>query len=495
MSNPLDISNNGNDASTEDFRVSFSKAISSGVDPNYFTIIPAIGAGMAVSQAAGLLSVATGTTANAETVIRSNRSFTDDIIFRYGLSLSQRIANQSFFVELVDVIGDGLTVSIDSATQITVTIPQNPFTSESVGQSMYVGNYTGTGVFISGRYPIASVNGNNVVFTVAGFTTGAGTVSVFGHNYHHVLYDGTTATSAKYDAQRKGYASGDSSTTISSTASTGHSGIVSMINSVSQFADHGANSGTATLRVDRTTNLPVDADKLYIQIRAVNGSTAPASTTTLSINYISLLNAEAPVVTIAGTLPQSLNAPLPVNIVTGTSAISSISTSITPGNAAANLGKAEDAASASGDTGVAVLGIRIPTTPATQTSAAGDYGSIALDVEGKQVVSPYAGMEVSWQTNPVTLTTTTSTALKAAAAAGVRNYLTDIDIANTSATGVRVDVLDNTTVIRSFWVPATTTISRIFSMPIRGTAATAMNVQLSAAVTDVRVSANGYLGI
>ena len=107
----------------------------------------------------------------------------------------------------------------------------------------------------------------------------------------------------------------------------------------------------------------------------------------------------------------------------------------------------------------------------------------------------HAADELSWQGNPITLTTTTSTAVKAAAAAGVRNYITDVDIANTSATGVRVDLLDGATVIRSFWVPATTTISRSFTNALKGTAATAVNFQLSAAVTDVRCSANGYLGV
>lgn len=186
----------------------------------------------------------------------------------------------------------------------------------------------------------------------------------------------------------------------------------------------------------------------------------------------------------------SLGAPLPA----GGNTIGAVNLG-TGGTGATSLGKAEDAAHASGDTGVAVWGVRVPTTPAAQTSAAGDYGSLAVDQEGKQVQTPYAAQEHSWQANPVTLTTTTSTALKAAAAAGIRNYLTDITIANTSATGVRVDILDNATVIRSFWAAPTSNVTQSFSMPLKGTAATALNVQLSAAVTDVRVSGNGYLGV
>lgn len=185
----------------------------------------------------------------------------------------------------------------------------------------------------------------------------------------------------------------------------------------------------------------------------------------------------------------ALNGALP----TGTNTVGTVNLG-TAGTSATSIGKAEDAVSASGDTLVAVAGVRVSTTPAAQTSAAGDYGTIAIDSEGKLVASQYASTDHYWQSSALTLSTTTSTALKAAAAAGVRNYLTDIDIANTSATGVRVDLLDNATVMASFWVPPTSHVQHSYSIPKKGTAATAMNVQLSAAVTDVRVSANGYIG-
>lgn len=178
----------------------------------------------------------------------------------------------------------------------------------------------------------------------------------------------------------------------------------------------------------------------------------------------------------------------------GTVSISG-SSSITPGSAAANLGKAEDAVHASGDVGIETLGVRVPATPAAQTSAAGDYGAMAIDAEGKMVASQYAATDHYWQSAALTLTTTTSTALKAAGAAGIRNYLTDIDIANTSATAVRVDILDGATVLVSFQVPAGAHVQHSYSVPKKGTAATALNVQLSAAVTDVRVAANGYIGL
>lgn len=60
--------------------------------------------------------------------------------------------------------------------------------------------------------------------------------------------------------------------------------------------------------------------------------------------------------------------------------ITGVLTTVTPGVAATNLGKAEDAVHASGDTGISILGVRQdvpPNVPAT--SASGDYGVIALN--------------------------------------------------------------------------------------------------------------------
>lgn len=68
--------------------------------------------------------------------------------------------------------------------------------------------------------------------------------------------------------------------------------------------------------------------------------------------------------------------------VDGTVAVSSISTSIVPGTAATNLGKAEDAAHASGDTGVMALTVR-SNTAASTSGADGDYQPLITDTNGR----------------------------------------------------------------------------------------------------------------
>ena len=478
------------DPNVKEWRYGFSKAIASGVDTVDFDLI-ATGAGMTVSQTSGLLNIASGTTNNSETIIRSKLSFNGDLILRYGAQLSQRIANQQFFIELVDKVADGVAFSMTNATTLVATLPG--FTAENIGQSMYLGAFAGLAGCVPGRYTISAVAGDQVTFTVAGFpSTGTGTLNAFGRNYHQVLYDGTTATNTKYDAQRNGYNSGFTTATISTTAAPGHIGVIAMINAAASYLDQVTTSATSseiTQRASRIQNVPSDDIKLFLQIRVVNG-TGAASTTTFGLNFVSITRHDAPSVMLAGLLPFSQNFVLPVSVPAGLTANLG-----TGGTGATSLGKAEDAAHASGDTGVAVWGVRIPTTPAAQTSAAGDYGGVAVDQEGKTVVTPFAGDEVAWQGNPITLTSTTSAAVKAAAAAGIRNYITDVTMANTSATGVRVDLLDGATVIRSFWVPPTSTVTQSFSKALKGTAATAVNFQLSAAVTDVRCSANGYLGV
>jgi hypothetical protein len=102
----------------------------------------------------------------------------------------------------------------------------------------------------------------------------------------------------------------------------------------------------------------------------------------------------------SGTATISLRAngagPLPIlgAIPTGSSVIGSVSqnstwnlgsiqTSIVPGTAATNLGKAEDAAHASGDTGVAIWGVRRDSLGISYpTNANGRYSQISVDRQG-----------------------------------------------------------------------------------------------------------------
>lgn len=166
---------------------------------------------------------------------------------------------------------------------------------------------------------------------------------------------------------------------------------------------------------------------------------------------------------------------------------------LTPGTGAAQLGKAEDTAHASGDVGVLMLGVRQPTAPVIPTSAANDNSYILLDQEGKTIISGTGAAELSWQA-AVDLTTTSSTALIAAAGAGIRRYVTDMTFANTGASPATVTVFDGAGRVYVRTIPATSSVDVQLKTPIRGTAATAVNASLAVAGT-VTVSIAGYIGI
>jgi len=325
------------------FRTTFSKAIAAnGVDPTQFTQIGPLGTGIGYSQTGGNLVLTSGTTANSEVILRSNESFDGNLELRWQTILSQRIVNQSFVVELVDVIGDNLQLTANSATSATVTfgLGQNPFTAVNVGQSLSIGAIEGL-AGIPARYAIASVSGDTVTFTVSGWpSSGSGSCSLFGLNFVRCVYAGTTATQMNFDTQRNGYNSGDTTATISTTASAGHMGIAQVSSGYAALLDQLVASAATlptTIRASRVVNLPDEDADLFLQIRIVNGSTAPASTTTWTVGMTAVYDFRTANVTINDIRPQGPSAVIPTTIASGTvttvstvTALTTVTTSGTP---------------------------------------------------------------------------------------------------------------------------------------------------------------------
>ncbi len=323
------------------YRTTFSAAVANNVDNAYFTLLQT-GAGMSVNQTGGNLVITTGTTINSETVIRSVQGYKDAMAARWTAILSQRIANNNFFIELVDVIGDGLAFTINSATSVTVTIPGTTFTSANVGQSIVMQQISGA-AGIPGRYAIASVAGTAVTFTVAAWpATGSGTLSLVGWNYMRTLYSGVTATAATVDTQRRGFNTNSSiAATINTTASPGHMAEMTCEDGTFAFADSLQAASTAALalttRAESIQSLPDQSATLFLQIRALNGTVAPASTTTLTMGMAQVANWASQKVVIAGISGMAKGSSLPVVVSSGTITTVSAVTTVTTVSAA-NLG-------------------------------------------------------------------------------------------------------------------------------------------------------------
>jgi len=467
-------------------RIGFTKALTGSVDSDWGAIVGSVGTGMAVNQTGGNLVITSGTTARSETIIRSTEGWQGGVRLRARSTLSQRIANNNFFVELVDVIGDGLTYSIGSATAITVTFTgSHGFTSENVGQSMYLGGFSGTGTFLSGRYPIASVSGNDVTFTVSGFAVGTGTCSAFGWNYYQLQYQGTTATQVNYDTQRKGYASGATTATINTTASPGHLAVITGNDLVSTFADQLVASVATiqqTVRANRNENIPDDIS-LRLQIRISNGSTAPATTTTWTIGFISVAHYANTDVTIQDVRPMGVGNAIPVELMRGVAtATQPVSGTVTAtatmaAGATTNPAKLEDAVATTGDNGVFALAVRRDGPTLTAQNANGDYSEIAVDDGGA----------IFMRHRPLTYSRLVADGQVKASAGHIQNIT--FSPTGTPVAGV-ISVYDNTTetgtVIFSVSIPAS--VFTPFTVSLDVAATTGIFVGFDGTITNTQVT-------
>jgi hypothetical protein len=274
----------------EIWNVSFSEVGASVISSQF--VAPQTGTGVSYSQASGALAIVAGTTTNAEFFTRSTTAWRGAMRLKFSAVASQRIANNNLAVMLADLVGEGLTVTINSATSITVAQAGHAFTSTSVGQFVQVGRIVGA-AGVPGRYAIASVvAGTSYNLTVAGWpASGSCTATVFGHSYVRNLVTGTTATQISVDAQRRGWAQGDTTATINTTASPGTIITCELTGREVFWADQlraTTTSPNIVVRANRVENIPDDNLNLYLFVWSFNGTTAPASSTTWTMSFCSI---------------------------------------------------------------------------------------------------------------------------------------------------------------------------------------------------------------
>jgi hypothetical protein len=307
----------------EIWNVSFSEVGASVISNQFQT--PTIGTGVSYNQGSGALNIVAGTTTNAEFFTRSTTAWRGAMRLKFSAVASQRIANNNLAVMLADLVGEGLTVTINSATSITVTQAGHAFTSTSVGQFVQVGRIVGA-AGVPGRYAIASVvAGTSYNLTVAGWpASGSCTATVFGHSYVRNLVTGTTATAINVDAQRRGWAQGDTAATINTTASPGTIITSELTGREVFWADQlraTTTTPTVAVRANRVENIPDDNLNLYLFVWSFNGTTAPASSTTWTMSFCAIEKFANMPVYIQGNRANGAMNPLPVSVF-GTATVS-----------------------------------------------------------------------------------------------------------------------------------------------------------------------------
>ena len=190
--------------------------------------------------------------------------------------------------------------------------------------------------------------------------------------------DGATATTAT------GYHSG--SVQIVASAGIGAGAVTfEQSNDGTNFTLLPVREDTATAQTMQTAAITIAASTVRLFSFAVNSnfircriSTTVTGGTIQAFSCFSQLPYSGPSIAAQNVTAANFNANVSGTVVIGAT--------VTPGTGATNLGKAEDAAAASGDTGVFVLGVRRDVAVAS-ASAAGDYNELAVGQYGDQYIS------------------------------------------------------------------------------------------------------------
>jgi hypothetical protein len=141
------------------------------------------------------------------------------------------------------------------------------------------------------------------------------------------------------------------------------------------------------------------------------------------------------------------------------------------------------------------LGARALTSVSAQTLvAANDRTDLFAGLDGVLITRDHCNLEDIVTATPVAITDGSSTSVLASPGAGLRNYITSISIANSSATFVTVDLRDGTAgaVLWTVPVPATGGVVYTFPVPLKFSAATAVAADPSASASTITVSVLGF---
>lgn len=392
------------------------------------------GTGQTIGVASGVLTMGAGTTINATTIIRTKEVFTIPFRAMCGFSLSQRIANQTFYIELISVDANGNA---------------------------------------DGKYS-------------AGWKL-----------------DGTTATTGIYEVM-------NGSTVLSSSASTINTTASANILEVEAFADecwfHARQLDSTSGRTNsyvRHQQIP-DPNALYkVQIRIVNGASAPASNTNFVCQYIVVNDYAELTAEITAGRGNAVAGQGLFSTVTGSVSISGTSsanisqyggTAVVNGGTAGLIGIGGSVAHDGVASGNPVrIGGRAMTANYTGV-ASGDVADVVTTVVGAVVNKPYSIPEADWSYAGTAVTTTTDVALKSAGATGIRNYVTSFQYQNTGTVATEIVIKDGATVIWRGYASASMTVPAIVTLntPLKGTAVTAMNFACITTGANVYVNAQGY---
>lgn len=334
-----------------------------------------------------------------------------------------------------------------TASSLNATVTQGPAAALTAGW-----------VAINGEQ-----NDTTGTFTNATQTTSVTATNLAGYGNVLISVNGTYGTAtAIFEGSDDGgttwYTVGEAARTDSNVV---ESGYTSLTNTTRAWQTN--NPGWDSLRVRSTA---VASGTVNIRISPSAAPSAAGATVQLGSALPTGANVIG-AVTQSGTWTDTVTQVTAANLnatVVGTGTFSVQTTADVPGTGATNLGKAEDAASASGDTGVMVLGVRNDSLTAAQTSANGDYGAMSVDTSGIVITAGAPRALKGRQATTITSSTAETTIITSIASTFLDLY--GLVLTNTSAAVTKVSIRDATAggTITVLEVPATDT--RGFMLPL-----------------------------
>lgn len=236
----------------------------------------------------------------------------------------------------------------------------------------------------------------------------------------------------------------------------------------------------------------MDTQALPATFMSIAGASAPAQSATIIVTQFGVADTAKASTNIADSTNPFIRATVKKASTAAAATDTALVVALHPTTLGVMQGAGAHASSISGNP--IRIGARALTADYTAV-ATGQTADLKATTVGAVVTHPYNIPEVSWQyATPIAspITGTTATAIKAAAAAGIRNYVTGFTAYNNSATASIITIQDGATVIYTDYLPANGAVRVTFPVPLRGTAATAMNVVLNTTATSTFVSAQGY---
>lgn len=316
------------------------------------------------------------------------------------------IRDLTFANDKVDVSGSTISVSVGTAGLAT---SDNQTTVGS--QTTKINDGTDTALVTAGG--LLQVDGSGVTQPVSGTVTvtdGAGSLNV--------IVDSGTITG------------------ITNTVTIGTSGLATSANQTT------LGSQTTKINDGTDTALVTAAGALNSDLTTIAGTAAATGSGTAT----GALRVELPtngtgVISSVGTV-NTVTTVTTVSTVTGVTAITG---SVTPGSAAANLGKAEDATANSADVGVAILGCRNDAdgTAACTSGTDGEYTVLATDNTGAVMVT--GQHPTQWTYHENSSNALTDTTVHASCGTGMYNYIGTLTFSTGAATAASILIEDSTT--------------------------------------------------